>query len=1251
MDSTDDLLAELFARPDAEWKSGLDDVCRRHPDRAADLRRRFAHLERCGIASPVPAREHGDPPRRLGPYRLVRRLGDGGMGTVWLAQDEALGREVAIKTIRPERLWFDKARERFQREIEAVARLRHPGCVQIHQVGAADGVPWFAMEYVAGANAQQIIEALRERLATTPIAHLGGQDLAAVLRQGDPPLASASSELFAEPWVRVALRIVLGAAEALAHAHTRGVVHRDLKPSNLMVTPEGRVVVIDFGLAVAAGTSSLTGMGSQLGSVPYMAPEQLRGDAASIGVRTDVRALGLCLCELLTLQPTFAAKDEPMLRSAILDGTRADVRSANPAVGRDLEVVIARALHVDPEQRYASALDFAADLAAVLDDRPVQARRDALGARLSRWMRRRPAVATASGLLLLGVLVVPTIVTFAIADERDRARAAESEARLREYVANVSAAGTALRTGNVGEARLRLAACAPEQRAFEWRHLALGLDDSFLVVNTGPGTVGAIAVSGDGERIATGRDDGRIVVVDRASGRIVREWQIGSGPIAALGFDPSGREVFAVDQAQSLHVFDATSGALLRQRSRGDAAETLRLPTPVDRVFVGRGAGRITTIDPGTFATRHDVGLQLRDWPGDGGFRVADDALAAGAANGFTVWNLGDGSVRAEFANPVTMAVLGVTDEPLTVTAIDGHGLVVWSPERSTATFALGGRQPLTALPLRRGRFVVVPCNTGEILVLDPTARTARTLCGHRGAVTAAAIVPGSTSFVTGGADGTVRTWSAVATPRETELTGVGWGRSLAVDANGRLYTGGDDAQIRCLAPDSGSQEWGRGHPHWVNALAVVERDALLVASVGKTLFFGSRENVTALGRLELPASAGIGARIAVAPDERILAIAGSAGFVTIVDPVARTVLHHERVHTESVVDVAFVAPRTLLSAGADGTVHRIDVTNTFDDRLLVRTTGACRAMTIDRDVLYTSEQALDATTGLVCARDIRTGERLASCAVGDAVIVMRALDERRLVVGTHSGHIGFWNRAPLAPVLDVPCFEQRVRNLAVAPNGEWVAAIGAGGEPRILHTAPPRNGRDREQVADLRDRIRASLTELAWSPHAEAAIAGDPDLDDAARRRATALVPPPNRWSLGVLANQLAASPSPDETHLARLRALVPALDAAFTRDVDDHGKLLRIGRALVAVRLGDAAGALALLAGTTADATQGPDGDDGHFAPTLHFTRGMAHVLQHDTAAARREHDALATLVAGAYRDDARARLFLRELDEVLR
>ncbi len=433
-DLEDELLEclEALASGDA---GAVERLCAARPDRAAEVRDRIGLLAQMNLVPSVSAAREF--PERLAEFRLLRRLGSGGMGVVYEAEQEPLGRTVALKLIRPEQLYFPRARERFRRETEAVARLAHPSIVSIYTVGESGGVPYFAMELVEGATLADVLHALERRAPE----HLSAADLRAAVEACGAVIdedSQPSAELFHGGWVEACVRIIAAMCDALAHAHSRGVLHRDIKPSNIAVTPQGRVVLLDFGLASSQDELRMTAAGSALGSVLYMAPEQVGGRTAEIDARTDVYALGVTLYELLTLRPPFAGNDAQSARNAILEGRPTPLRLLNRRVQRELEVVCHKALAREAAQRYASMTEFGADLRAVLAGEPIRARPPSGAQRAWRWAKRRPALVGALASAGLLAVVLPNALYWqqrAHSLELERSLAAEVEARRAASVA------------------------------------------------------------------------------------------------------------------------------------------------------------------------------------------------------------------------------------------------------------------------------------------------------------------------------------------------------------------------------------------------------------------------------------------------------------------------------------------------------------------------------------------------------------------------------------------------------------------------------------------------------------------------------------------------------------------------------------------------------------------------------------------------------------------------------------------------
>ncbi len=336
------------------------------------------------------------PVSHLGGLRLIRRIGSGGMGAVFFAEDEALGRPTAVKILAPEILGGPERIERFQREARTVAKLRHPNIVVVHSVGEEHGLRYLAMEYVAGES-------------------LAGE------------LATASSKGRRLP-VDDVLRIGAEIARALAAAHAAGVVHRDVKPSNIRLAPDGRAVLLDFGIAFDAGAAALTATGAFCGSPQYAAPEQVDAARGPIDARTDVYSLGATLYEALTGVAPFRGETREQLFRAILDQEPVPLRKLAPGVSRDVETVVHAALDKSPLRRHPTAAALAADLEAARVGDPISVRRISPLGRALRFARRRR---TATALLLLAAIGFSVAATLAVRQWNDRLKLRAGEDALR----------------------------------------------------------------------------------------------------------------------------------------------------------------------------------------------------------------------------------------------------------------------------------------------------------------------------------------------------------------------------------------------------------------------------------------------------------------------------------------------------------------------------------------------------------------------------------------------------------------------------------------------------------------------------------------------------------------------------------------------------------------------------------------------------------------------------------------------------
>jgi eukaryotic-like serine/threonine-protein kinase len=447
------LAAEYMERLRQGQRPEVEDYAARYPALADEIRSLFptiAITERLkarraqsssGCASLGPAQ-----PECLGDFRLLREIGRGGMGVVFEAEQESLGRRVAVKVLPRQVLLDEKHLKRFEREARIAASLHHTNIVEVFGVGEQDGFHYYVMQYIQGVGLDAVISELTrltckqgdnmsQMAPASPIRSAEGAFAEAAARRllSDGAALNSERRLGPQYWQSVA-RMGLQAASALDYAHTHGVLHRDIKPANLLLGAEGTVWLADFGLAKAAQSEDVTLSRDIVGTLRYMAPEQFRGQGDH---RSDLYSLGLTLYELLTLRPAYEETDQTRLVQRIAQGPPPPPSTGKLGIPCDLETIILKAIGHDAGQRYPSAAALADDLRCFLEDRPIQARRVGPLERLGRWCRRNQRLAALAGtsLFLLVLVAVVTSVGYlrtqrALRGEELQRSRAEANARL-----------------------------------------------------------------------------------------------------------------------------------------------------------------------------------------------------------------------------------------------------------------------------------------------------------------------------------------------------------------------------------------------------------------------------------------------------------------------------------------------------------------------------------------------------------------------------------------------------------------------------------------------------------------------------------------------------------------------------------------------------------------------------------------------------------------------------------------------------
>ncbi|MCP5021146.1 MAG: protein kinase [bacterium] len=634
-------------------------------------------LEYDQLSNPDPVEEEQET-RFIGNYRLIRELGRGGQGSVWLAEDQNLHRQVALKLLNS---WLIAGERlaRFQREAESIARLEHEGLAVVYEAQMESDPPFIAMRFVKGDDLSSCL-AKRDR-------------------HGLPflPITSPAK-------LRQALHFFEHAARALHVAHEAGVMHRDIKPGNILVSAAGRPVITDFGLArdeFMPGEETITQEGEVFGTPAYMSPEQVDGRAQEVDRRTDVWSLGATLFEALCGRAPFQGKGQLGLARAILEDPPpvATSMEGEMPIGIDVQVVLQTALERDLSRRYPSALALAEDLRRIRQFEPIQARPAGPWLRVRRWARREPAWASALGLLLTTLIIGLVVSLFTI--ERiqglleDKEVALGQERALR-YVRQMpqllqKAPSLALATGleavsmhdswitrsslygPLEELTLRARGKLAVSN-IAWDACFLGNGDQAVVVS-GSGGV-AVVQSSDGEPIATRIIDGldgskapdirhvrelpgqKSILVSTSGGRVLRlaltdlhtEWEVPvcQGGVLSLALFSDGEHLMALTENE---------GAKKLRTADGSEVATLAIPPQsASLVLIPEGTQHVITT--GSFVR--------------GGTSHPNPRAS--------LWNTTDGSIIREFAHSGAVRSAAIDQKGLWLSTgtLDGQ-VYTWS--------------------------------------------------------------------------------------------------------------------------------------------------------------------------------------------------------------------------------------------------------------------------------------------------------------------------------------------------------------------------------------------------------------------------------------------------------------------------------------------------------------------------------------------------------------------------------------------
>jgi WD40 repeat protein len=770
-------------------------------------------------ASPAPGADAADLPVIPG-YDIVKELGRGGMGVVYLARQVHLKRLVALKMILagphagPEQL------ARFRKEGEAVARLQHPGVVQIHEDGVHEGRPFLALEFV--------------------------------------DCGSLAEMLDGTPWpARLAAQLVEALARAMQAAHERHIVHRDLKPANVLLTAAGAPKVTDFGLvkfldAEAAQTQS----GAILGTPSYMAPEQARGAAKQVAPAVDVYALGAILYELLTGRPPFRAatlletlrqvqQDEPVSPSRL-----------QPQLPRDLSTICVKCLEKEPGQRYASAAALAEDVRRFLDGQPVLARPAGRVERALKWARRHPAQAAAYALalLVLGLGGVGGTVTWfwrqaeAAREQADDAREqaehdreqavaarqlsivdrAQLAAALRGqnqarweaetfqenyrrlmYLRAVDLAYREWMDNSLVRAEQLLAGCPADLRRWEWYYVYHLCHNELFTFKGHTSSVHSVAFSPDGKRLASASAE--VKVWDLARGQVVHTLRGHTLALNSLAFSPDGQRLAGASQDKTVRVWALARDQEARTLKGHTGFVTSVAFSPDGQRLASASVDR--TVKVWDAASGQEV-LTLKGHTGavrSVAFSLDGQRLASASADQTVkVWDAARGQepLTLKCRNPVQGVAVSPDGQRLASVLHDGT-VKVWDWARGQEAVSLKGpTSDVTSVAFSPdGKRLASTSVDGMVKVWDwARGQEVLSLQGHTDSVNSVAFSPDSQRLASASVDRTVKVWDAASGQEVLTLKGhTGAVRSVAFSLDGqRLASASDDGTVKVWEAASG---------------------------------------------------------------------------------------------------------------------------------------------------------------------------------------------------------------------------------------------------------------------------------------------------------------------------------------------------------------------------------------------------------------------------------------------------------------